>query len=402
MFSLKTRKPAWNPTIATAPAAWPQIENARIRGLCPDRFEPVRQVLQNSLDSGDDIGASVAVFIDGEPVVDLWGGYFDAGFERPWERDTIITTHSITKTMTGMAALVLADSGELDFDAPVARYWPEFARNGKSGILVRHILSHTSGLAGWTEDVTWDDVYDLDKSCDLLARQAPWWEPGTAAAYHGICIGHLVHGVIQRITGMTLGQYFAEHVAKPLGADYHIGTGPQHDHRIASFVQGCRDWLPEGNPIAERVGLNPQLTPQTSRTIAWRRAEVGGANGHGNARSVAAVHAALASGEANGVHLLSDKGRLRALEQQWDGVDLLLGVPVKWGAAAFVLDSPLITNSIDHRIAYWGGQGGSLGFVDFDERMSVSFVMNRWLKGPYESVRSNRILAAVYEGLARR
>jgi CubicO group peptidase (beta-lactamase class C family) len=214
MFGLRAQKTEWNPTISTAPSMWPVIENAKIKGICPDRFEPVRQALQYNLDSGDDIGASVAVFIDGEPVVDLWGGYFDAKYERPWERDTIITTHSITKTMTGMAALVLADSGELDFDAPVAKYWPEFARNGKSGVLVKHILSHTSGLAGWTEDVTWEDVYDHDKACDLLARQAPWWEPGTASGYHGICIGHLASGVIKRITGVTLGQYFATHVAQ--------------------------------------------------------------------------------------------------------------------------------------------------------------------------------------------
>jgi CubicO group peptidase (beta-lactamase class C family) len=403
MLAPKSHGTQWNPTVSTAPAVWPQIEAARIKGVCPDRFEPVRQALQYNLDSGEDIGASVAVFIDGEPLVDLWGGYLNATFDRPWERDTLITTHSITKTMTGMAALVLADSGELDFDAPVARYWPEFAQNGKAGILVKHILSHTSGLAGWTEDVTWDDVYDRDRACDLLARQAPWWQPGTAAAYHGINIGHLASGVIQRITGLTLGQYFAEHVARPLGADYHIGIGPEHDHRIACFVQGCRDWLPSGNPIAERVGLNPQLTPQTSATTAWRRAEVGGANGHGNARSVATIHSALATGGAKGRRLLSDKGRLRALEQMSDGIDLLLGVPVQWGAAAFALDAPMLyPNAPGHRIAFWGGQGGSIAIVDFDKRMSISFVMNRWLKGPYELVRGHRIIASVYESLATR
>lgn len=402
MLALETHAPPWNPTVSTAPAVWPHIEAARIKGLCPDRFEPVRQALQYNLDSGEDIGASVAVFIDGEPVVDLWGGHLDATFDRPWQRDTLITTHSITKTMTGMAALLLADSGELDFDAPVARYWPEFAQNGKAGILVKHILSHTSGLAGWTEDVTWDDIYDLDHSCDLLARQAPWWEPGTASGYHGISLGHLVSGVIKRITGLTLGQYFAEHVARPLGADYHIGIGPEHDHRIACFVKGGRDWPPSGNPIAERVGLNPQLTPYTSHTKAWRRAEVGGANGHGNARSVATIHQALASGGVNGVRLMSDKGRLRALVQMSDGVDLLLGAPIKFGAAAFALDSPLWAYPRDHRIAWWGGQGGHLGFVDFDERLSVGFVMNRWLMGPYECVRQGRILNAVYESLAKR
>lgn len=403
MPEMKTLEPAWTPTTPTAPASWPHIENARIKGECPDRFDPVRQALQFNLDSGDDIGASVAVYIDGEPVVDLWGGYVDERFDRPWVRDTIITTHSITKTMTGMAALRLADSGELDFDAPVARYWPEFGQNGKKDIRVKHILSHTSGVAGWTEDVSWEDVYDHDKACDMLARQAPWWTPGTASAYHGINIGHLVSGVIQRITGMTLGRYFARHVAGPLGADYHIGIGPEHDDRIACFVRGARDWLPAGNPIAERVGLNPRLLPETSRTTAWRRAEVGGANGHGNARSVAAIHSTLACGSANGTRLLSDEGRMRALEPMSDGVDMLLGVPVRWGAAAFALDAPLLyPNAPGHRIAFWGGQGGSIGLVDLDERMSISYVMNRWLMGPYELVRALRIIAAVYEGLARR
>jgi CubicO group peptidase (beta-lactamase class C family) len=371
--------------------------------VCPDRFEPVRQALQYNLDSGEDIGASVAVFIDGEPVIDLWGGYFDEKFERPWERDTIVITHSNTKAMTGMAALVLADSGELDFDAPVAKYWPEFAQNGKSGVLVKHILSHTSGVAGWTEDVTWEDVFDHDKACDLLARQAPWWTPGTASGYHGISIGHLVSGVIKRITGLTLGRYFAEHVARPLDADYHIGTGAEHDHRISPLVRGGRPYLPSGNPIAERVGLNPPMTPEMSHTKAWRRAEVGGANGHGNARSVATIHAALASGGAKGVRLLSDKGRLRALEPMSDGVDLLLGVPIKWGAAAFALEAPLLyPNAPGHKVAFWGGQGGSLGLVDFDERMSISFVMNRWLMGPFELARAHRVIASVYESLTRR
>lgn len=402
MPALTAARPRWTPATPTAPDIWPDIDNARIRGVCPERFEPVRRALQFGLDSGEDIGASVAVFIDGEPVVDLWGGYFDGAFRRPWERDTIITTHSITKTMTGMAALVLADAGELDLDAPVTRYWPEFGQNGKREIQVKHLLSHTSGLAGWTDDVTWEDVYDHDKACDLLARQAPWWEPGTASAYHGISIGHLVSGVIQRITGMTLGRYFAQYVAGPLRADYHIGIGPEHDQRIACFVRGARDWLPSGNPIAERVSLNPRLLPETSRTEAWRRAEVGGANGHGNARSVATIHSALACGSANGVRLLSQEGRLRALEQVSDGVDILLGVPIKWGAAAFALAAPLLyPNAPGARIAFWGGQGGSIGLVDFDRRMSIAFVMNRWLMGPYALVRGHRIIAAVYEALAR-
>ncbi len=388
----------WTPATRTAPLHDPKFDNARIEGLCSDRFKPVRDALAYNLAMAEDIGASMAVLIDGEPVVDIWGGYFDDSFDRPWDRNTIITTHSITKTMTGMAALVLADSGELDLDAPVAKYWPAFAAKGKGGVLVRQVLGHSSGVPGWTEDVSWDEVYDLDYSCGLLAAQEVWFEPGKASAYHGMNLGHLVSPVIEKITGLTLGRYFAEHVAKPLNADYHIGTGPEHDHRIASFVQATPELIPHENPIAERVGLNPNLTPLTSRTLAWRRAEVGAANGHGNARSVATIHAALACGEANGVRLLSDKGRLRVLEPQSDGVDLLLGVPMKWGMT-FAVETPLFPKLRGRRIAWWGGNGGHLGFVDFDQRMSASFVMNRWVEGPAEMLRFFRFIDAVYVSL---
>jgi CubicO group peptidase (beta-lactamase class C family) len=393
--------PTWKPGVSMAPTYEPKFDLARVKGMCADEFQPVWDALLYNLQSGEDIGASVAVFIDGEPVVDIFGGYFDATFERPWGRNTIITTHSMTKTMTAMAALVLADSGELDLDERVCTYWPEFAKAGKRDVLVRHLLGHTSGLAGWTEDVSWDDVYDLDYSSALLAAQEPWWEPGTAAGYHGMTQGHLVNGVIQRITGMTLGQYFAQHVAGPLGADYHIGTGPEHDHRVATFIQAVPEDIPHGNWIQERVGLNPNLTPLTSHSLAWRRAEVGGANGHGNARAVATIHSTLACGEANGVRLLSDRGRRRALEPQSDGVDLLLGIPTRWGMG-FNLECVIVPNPMGHELAFWGGNGGSLGLVDFTERMSVSFVMNRWLEGPYETLRFNRILKAVYESLAAR
>lgn len=391
----------WTPGERSSPEAVPRLDDARLQGECLPRFEHVREALRYNLSSGEDIGASVAVFVDGEPVVDLWGGYFDARFDQPWERDTIIATHSVTKTMTAIAALVLADSGELDLDAPVAKYWPAFGAAGKQGIRVRQVLGHTSGIPGWTQDVSWGDVYDLEYSSALLAAQAPWWRPGTAAAFHGINQGHLVSGVIHAITGMTLGEYFAEHVAGPIGADYHIGTGPGHDHRISSFVQSTAEDIPRGNWVQERVGLNPNLTPQASHSIAWRRAEIGAANGHGNARSIATLMALLACGESRGVRMLSQKGRERMLETQWDGIDRVLGVPVRWGMGA-ALRCAAIRNSLDHRIAGCGGCGGLLAFADLDARLSIGYAMNRWMAGPYAAARFNRFINAAYAGLAAR
>jgi CubicO group peptidase (beta-lactamase class C family) len=372
---------------------------AEIHGTCNEKFTRVSEVLAQSFDCGDDIGASAAVFIDGEPVVDIWGGYFDSTFTRKWDRDTIICTHSTTKTMTAMAALLAADRGLIALDTPVAHYWPEFAQNGKDKVLVRHLLGHTSGLAGWTADVTWDDVYDLQKSIDLLAKQAPWWEPGTASGYHGITRGHPVSEVIRRVTGQTLGQYFAAEIAGPLGADYHIGTGPEYDNRVAPFIQAVPEGGTNDNWIFNRVATNPDLNPVNSSSIPFRRAEIGAANGHGNARAVATIHSTLVADEVNGVRLLSKAGRERVLEEQANGMDLMMDIPIRWGMG-FALASPVFANELGHRVAYWGGNGGSLGFVDFDERMAVSFVMNRWIEGPYEQVRNQRVLKAAYASLA--
>src|SRR5262245_53874474 len=150
-----------------------------INGTWNSEFEAVATALAKNLHDGEDIGASAAVVIDGEPVVDVWGGHVDAARTKPWERDTIVNNFSTTKTMTALTALVLVDRGLLDPDAPVAKYWPEFAAAGKERVLVRHILGHTSGLAGWEEPLTLEGLYDLPKITHMLERQAPWWEPGT-------------------------------------------------------------------------------------------------------------------------------------------------------------------------------------------------------------------------------
>ena len=205
-------------------------------GTCSARFEPLRELFAAKLASGEELGASVAVHIDGEMVVDLWGGWADEARTVPWGENTIANVFSTTKAMTSLAALVLVDRGELDLDATVARYWPEFAANGKAHVKVRHLLSHTSGVSGWEQPITLDDLYDWDKSTALLAAQAPWWEPGTASGYHMLNYGHLIGEVVRRITGQRLGAFLAAHVAGPLRADFHIGLPPSEFHRVANVV----------------------------------------------------------------------------------------------------------------------------------------------------------------------
>jgi CubicO group peptidase (beta-lactamase class C family) len=376
-----------------------------VHGTCDPRFAAVQEAFEKNLRSGEDIGASAAVFIDGEAVVDVWGGFVDAARTRPWQRDTIVNNFSTTKTMTAFCALVLADRGELDLDAPVAKYWPEFAAEGKRSVLVSHLLAHTSGLPGWTEPVTIPDILDREKARTLLARQAPWLKPGSTLAYHAITYGPLIGEVIRRVTGKTLGAFFAEEIAGPLGADYHIGTGPDCDARVSPMIQSSPFLEPSGqNSVRDRVYLNPYCTPQIASTVAWRRGELGGSNGHGNARSVAAIQSVLSNGgEARGVRLLSREGCERALDVRSDGVDLVMDLPLRFGAG-YSLNSPAVTEiygpAVDgHRLAFWGGSGGSFVMNDLDIRMTVAFVMNRHVEHGGMDHRGTDVIRAAYDCL---
>lgn len=330
-----------------------------IHGRCEDSFGAVGEVLAASLDK-DDVGASAAVYVNGESVVDIWGGYTDAARTVAWGRDTITNVWSTTKTMTALCALILADRGDLDLAAPVATYWPEFAAAGKGGVLVRHLLGHTAGLPTWDEPMTVEDLYAWPTVTARLAAQAPHWEPGTEAGYHSITQGFLVGEVVRRVTGRSVGTFFAEEVAGPLGADFHIGLPAEHDHRVAPVIAD-----PQGDKPADFfVGASD------ANTLAWRRAEIPAINGFGNARSVGAVQSLLAcGGVVRGVRLLSEPGCDRVFEEQYSGVDRILGVPTRYG----------LGYRLEGHTCSWGGWGGSLVLVDFDYQMTVSYVMNQML-----------------------
>ncbi|MFV0257668.1 MAG: serine hydrolase domain-containing protein, partial [Acidimicrobiales bacterium] len=211
-------------------------DSGALSGRCDPTFKPLADLLAAQLDGGVDLGASIALTVDGELVVDAWGGWADEARTVPWEADTITNVWSSTKTMTNLSALVLVARGELDVYAKVADYWPEFAAEGKGEVEVRHLLSHTSGVSGWNQPVVVEDLYDAEAAAARLAAQAPWWEPGTASGYHALNQGHLVGEVIRRVTGRSLGRFFAEDVAGPLGADFHIGLDPSQFHRVSNVV----------------------------------------------------------------------------------------------------------------------------------------------------------------------
>jgi CubicO group peptidase (beta-lactamase class C family) len=351
-------------------------------GTCNARFEPLRELFAAKLESGEDLGASLAVNIDGEMVVDLWGGWADEARTVPWTENTITCVFSTTKTMAALAALVLVDRGELDLDAPVATYWPEFAARGKAGIKVHQLLTHTSGVSGWEQPVTLEDIYDWDKSTAMLAAQAPWWEPGTASGYHPLTYGHLIGEVIRRITGQRLGAFFAEHIAGPLGADFHIGLPPSEFHRIANAVPPpALTWDPtqlDPTSVLFKTLSGPTNQIETSWTQRWRQADIGAANGHGNARSVARIQSAVAcGGEVSGVQLLSPKTVERIFEVHSDRVDLVLGVRLRIGLG-YGLPWPEVLPFVpDGRVCFGTGAGGSLVLADTDRRLTVAYVMNK-------------------------
>jgi CubicO group peptidase (beta-lactamase class C family) len=373
-----------------------------IHGHADPRFAGVRDAFAANFARGEDVGASVAVTLGGELVVDLWGGHADAAKTRPWQRDTIVNVYSTTKTMTALCALLLADRGELDLAQKVAHYWPEFAANGKANITVAQLLAHSAGLSGFAEPVAAADLYDWDKATALLAAQAPFWAPGTAIGYHAITQGYLVGEVVRRITGKSLGTFFRDEIAGPLGADFHIGLAASEDDRVAELLPP-----PPGGSIADitsrpltvNMATNPPVNPRDTRSRAWRAAEIPAANGHGNARSVALVQALLANGGVvGGKRLLSEAGARRALEPQIKGEDMVLGGPAHFGLG-FGLNGGAVPLPHDE-CCYWGGYGGSIIIIDMKTRSTIAFMMNKMASTTVGDMRGYGLAMATWQALA--
>ena len=376
----------------------------KVHGHCDERFSAVKEAFQRNFDSDLEVGASFAATMDGKFVVDIWGGYADAARTRPWKRDTIATVFSTTKVMTTMCALILIDRGQLDLDAPVARYWPEFAQAGKEKIPVRYLLSHQSGLAGFNETLPIEALYNWDRIVMLLAAQKPWWEPGKHSGYHAITFGYLIGEIVRRITKKTLGTFFREEVAIPLNADFYIGLPKKYDARVAEIIPP--PILKPGDPgyyeihpdsIPGKVMALPAINNgEYVKERAWRAAEIPASNGHGNAHSMAKVGAAMAcGGELNGVRLMGLPTIEKAIEEQCSGTDLVLGVPIRYGLG-FGLNSKETPIGPNPRTFFWSGFGGSRLVMDLDARLSWAYVMN---KTSSEIPRDMEIAKALYASL---
>ncbi|MFF5121528.1 EstA family serine hydrolase [Dactylosporangium aurantiacum] len=373
------------------------MADSDVQGSVRGDMAAVRAAFAQNFADGAEVGASFCATVDGEVVADLWGGHADAARTRPWERDTIVSVYSTTKTMAALTALLVADRGELDLFAPVARYWPEFAANGKDGVTVAQVLSHSSGLSGWREPMAPEDLYDWEKATASLAAQAPFWKPGTASGYHVVTQGFLIGEVVRRITGRSLGAVFREEIAEPFAADFHLGLPESEEPRVAEVVPAAETPpVGEATELRDNAAHNPPLDPAVINTRAWRAAGIGAAGGVGNARAVARVHAVLAcGGTAGGRRYLSEATCRKALEVQVEGVDLILGIPVRFGLG-FAVGGDYLPGPAT---LYWGGSGGSFAVIDLDARASYAYAMNQ-LGSPLGDLRAFGPMSAAWDAVA--
>ncbi len=343
-----------------------------VHGTVEPGLERVREVFERSFAAGE-LGAAVCAYVDGRKVIDLWGGWANAERSREWQRDTIACTYSSTKAMTATCAHRLVDRGRLDLDEPVATYWPEFGQAGKQDITMRMVLSHQAGLPRTTVPYPREKFLDWETLTDALARSSPLWEPGTRSEYHGGTFGYLVGEILKRIDGRSLGTYFREEIAEPLGADFMIDLGPEHDPRCAEMV---------GPP--EMVG--------GANSRKWRAAGDGSATGHGSADGLARVCAALArGGELDGVRVL----RAETIEAAAQEQPLLRG---DGPAGDFGLGYLLLGKQfpgLGKQTFGHTGLGGSIGLANPARRLGFGFVMNQMGSGG-----ATGLLTATYRALA--
>lgn len=380
-----------------------------INGTCDERFSRVAEAFRRNFTERDDHGASVCVIVEGETVVDLWAGWADIPKTTPWAEDTIVNVWSSTKGVAAIAAHVAADRGDLDLDAPVARYWPEFAAAGKGHIPVAWLLTHQVGLVDFDGAHPDGIALDWDEVCARLAATAPQWEPGTHSGYHNTTFGWLVGEVVRRATGATsFGQYVREVVALPCDADFWIGLPDSEHGRVARVF---RERLPglqpeppaesEGNELARRSPLlGLQQYSASPASPEWKRAEMPAMNGHGHARALARIYSPMANGgSVNGVRLMAPEAVRRAAETRVSGTDFLSGAPIARSLGfqkPSEPDDPRPAESFGH-----GGMGGSLGFADPVNHVAFGYAMNMMVMSDARpDRRADDLAAAVYESLA--
>ena len=388
-------------------------DEVQIHGACDARFSAVREAFAENFQKRDEIGAAAAVMLEGRAVVDLWAGHTDRKKTAPWRQDTLVNVFSTTKGITAICAHRLAERGLLDFDAPVARYWPEFAQAGKDRIPVRWLLAHRAGLPAIRRSLPNEALYDWQVMTEAIAAEEPWWAPGEKHGYHAMTYGWLVGEVIRRITGKSVGTYFRDELARPLGLDFHIGLDPEQHERVARIsaprmeppgadgIRFLRAMLSDPEGMVARAFSNPPTMATAVNTPAWRSAELPAGNGHGTARALVELYGILAHrGARDGVHILSPDAIKACSEEHSCGEDEILKTTTRFGPG-FMLSQDKPNASYGPGCHSFGhpGAGGSVAFADPDAGLGFAYVMNRM--GPHILLdpRATTLIDAAYQSL---
>jgi CubicO group peptidase (beta-lactamase class C family) len=380
---------------------------ATVQGHCDKKFTKVKDLLEQNISSGKELGASITVNVDGKDVVNIWGGHVDHERQKSWQEDTITNIFSSTKTIAAFAILKLHDEGRLNVNDKVAKHWPEFAANGKEDVKIRHIMSHTSGLPGFEKPISLDDICDAPKMAHLLAEQAPWWTPGTASGYHSFTMGYLLGEIVLRVTGKTLKQYLAVDIAVPLKADFQLGCADADQNRRSNVVPPPPMEMPPMDPsaVVAKVMGNPVMDVNFVNTEKFCKAEIGAGNGHSNAKGLNRILRVLAADgkDDSGKKILSKEAIDLIFQEQSRGDDKVLptmGKPIRWGIGYALTGKDTWLDFLpEGRVAVWGGYGGSLCVVDVGRRVTFTYVMNKMQNAGLGDERGKAYIAAAYEAL---
>lgn len=369
-----------------------------VHGFADPRFASLRGIFAEFLDQGVETGGAVAVSLNGRLVADLWGGHADAAGQRPWQRDTLVNVWSVTKGISALAVAMLADRGKLDYRQPVARYWPEFAANGKAAITLDTALSHQGGLNGLSVPMDMAGLCAGQPFAQAVADMAPLWEPGSRNVYHSITMGALMGEPLRRIDGRSIGRFVAEEIAGPLGVPFYIGLPQAEDGMVAELTaeqavfDGMRDTLDSPYPQA---GRNPEVPPLAPNARAWRAAEIPGANGQSNARALAVIYGDLVADRSR---LISAAGLAEATRVRFDGSSA--GEPVCYGAG-FRLNEADYGGRGPKTTFGHPGWGGSIAFADPVAKLGFAFVTARMLNfATVMDPRRKRLIDAAYDAIA--
>lgn len=375
-----------------------------ISGFVSPGFEAVRECFITNFNRDDhyrEVGAGFCVYLSGECVVDLCGGFANEARTRPWQEDTTANIWSATKGLTAIAVAVLVDRGLIDYGERVGTYWPEFACKGKEHTTVSQVLSHQAGLPGFVEPITLEEFYDWPTVVSRLESQEPMWEPGTKNSYHAMTFGFLAGEIIRRASGKGIGAFLQEAVAEPLGADVYIGLPESEEPRVAEMVPSPLELeldMSEMPPEALASVTNPTMEPGLPNNRLWRAAEIPAGNGQATARGLSKVYGAIANkGELDGCRLLSESAIAAMNTVQTDRVDISIGVAPYWrnGHSGNInhMYGPG-ENAFGH-----SGWGGAVGCADPDREIGIGYVVNQMGNEALGDERSVALIHTLYDCL---